>query len=75
MTFKNLYIEHERSSEAEDWVKEEIAEQEARFAEIEASMEALAEQAMEGLEEEMALATLAASAPSSPACSALLGFF
>ena len=42
MTFKNLYIEHERSSEAEDWVKEEIAEQEARFAEIEASMEALA---------------------------------
>ena len=29
MTFKNLYIEHERSSEAEDWVKEEIAEQEA----------------------------------------------
>ena len=21
MTFKNLYIEHERSSEAEDWVK------------------------------------------------------
>ena len=42
MTFKNLYIEHERSSEAEDWVKEEIAEQDVRFAEIEASMEALA---------------------------------
>ena len=38
MTFKNLYIDHERSNEAEDWVKEEIAEQEARFAEIEASM-------------------------------------
>ena len=42
MTFKNLYIEHERSAEAEEWVKEEVAEQEARFAKIEAAMEALA---------------------------------
>ena len=32
MTFKNLYIDHERSSEAEEWVKEELAEQEERFA-------------------------------------------
>ena len=28
MTFKNLYIDHARSSEAEDWVKEEIVDQE-----------------------------------------------
>ena len=41
MTFKNLYIEHERSAEAEEWVKGEVTEQEARFAKIEASMEAL----------------------------------
>ena len=27
MTFKNLFIEHERSSEAEEWVAEELAEQ------------------------------------------------
>ena len=37
MTFKNLYIDHERSSEAEEWVKEELAEQEKRFAKIEAA--------------------------------------
>ena len=42
MTFKNLFIEHERSSEAEEWVAEELAEQEARFAAIEAAMEDLA---------------------------------
>ena len=42
MTFKNLYIEHERSSEVEEWVKEELAEQEERFAKIEAAMEDLA---------------------------------
>jgi hypothetical protein len=42
MTFKNLFIEHERSSEAEEWLKEELAEQEARFAAIEAAMEDLA---------------------------------
>ena len=42
MTFKNLYIDHERSSEAEEWVKEELAEQEDRFAQIEVAMEALA---------------------------------
>ena len=33
---------HERSSEAEEWVKEELAEQEERFAKIEAAMEDLA---------------------------------
>ena len=42
MTFKNLYIDHERSSETEEWIKEELAEQEERFAQIEAAMEALA---------------------------------
>ena len=42
MTFKNLYIEHERSAEAEEWVQGEVSEQEERFAKIEASMEALA---------------------------------
>lgn len=31
MTFKNLYIDHERSPEAEEWIKEEIAEQEERY--------------------------------------------
>ena len=39
MTFKNLFIKHERSAEEEAWVEEEIAEQEARFAKIEQSME------------------------------------
>ena len=42
MTFKNLFIEHDRSPEEEAWVKEEIAEQEVRFAKIEQSMEDLA---------------------------------
>jgi hypothetical protein len=41
MTFKNLYIEHERSPEEEAWVAEEIAEQEQRFAKIEQAMEDL----------------------------------
>jgi hypothetical protein len=41
MTFKNLFIKHERSAEEEAWVEEEIAEQEARFAKIEQSMEDL----------------------------------
>lgn len=41
MTFKNLFIEHDRSAEEEAWVEEEIAEQEARFAKIEQAMEDL----------------------------------
>ena len=41
MTFKNLFIEHERSPEEEAWVAEEIAEQEERFANIVQAMEDL----------------------------------
>ena len=41
MTFNNLFIKHDRSAEEEAWVKEEIAEQEARFALIEKAMEDL----------------------------------
>lgn len=41
MTFKNLFIKHERSPEEEAWLEEEIAEQEKRFTDIEESMEAL----------------------------------
>ena len=43
MTFKNLYIEHERSPEEEAWLEAEIAEQEARFRRIENQMNELAE--------------------------------
>ena len=39
MTFKNLFIKHERSAEEEAWIKEEISEQEDRFKIIEQSME------------------------------------
>ena len=41
MSFKNLFIEHERSPEEEAWLEEEIAEQEERFAQIEQSMDDL----------------------------------
>ena len=41
MTFNNLFIKHDRSADEEAWVKEEIAEQEARFALIEKAMEDL----------------------------------
>jgi len=41
MTFKNLFIKHERSAEEEAWLQEEIEEQEARFAKIEQAMEEL----------------------------------
>ena len=41
MSFKNLFIKHERSPEEEAWLMEEIAEQEKRFAVIEQSMEDL----------------------------------
>ncbi len=41
MSFKNLFIPHERSDQEQAWVDEEIAEQEARFAEIEQAMEDL----------------------------------
>ena len=42
MSFKDLYIEHERSPEEEAWLEEEIAEQEKRFLAIEKAMEDLA---------------------------------
>jgi hypothetical protein len=41
MTFNNLFIKHDRSAEEEAWLKEEIVEQEARFAKIEQAMEDL----------------------------------
>jgi hypothetical protein len=41
MSFKNLFIEHQRSPEEEAWLDEEIAEQEERFARIEQSMDEL----------------------------------
>ena len=44
MTFKNLFIEHERGESAEAWLEEELAEQETRFSEIEQSMKDIAPQ-------------------------------
>jgi hypothetical protein len=41
MTFKNLFIKHDRSTEEQQWLDEEIAEQEQRFASIVNNMEAL----------------------------------
>ena len=41
MTFKNLFIDHDRSAEEEAWLKEEIAEQETRFTKIVGEMEDL----------------------------------
>ena len=41
MSFKNLFIKHERSAEEEAWLQEEIAEQEDRFSQIEKTMEDL----------------------------------
>jgi len=41
MSFKNLFIEHERSPEEETWLEEEIAEQEERFSQIVKTMEDL----------------------------------
>ncbi len=42
MTFKNLFIDHERSKEEEEWIREELAEQEQRFAKIDKQMSDLA---------------------------------
>ncbi len=41
MTFKNLFIKHERSVEEEAWLKEEVSEQEDRFKTIEQTMDDL----------------------------------
>ena len=42
MTFKNLFIDHERTPEVEEWIKEESAEQELRFTKIAQQMDDLA---------------------------------
>ncbi len=42
MTFKNLFIEHDRSKEVEEWIKEESAEQELRYTKIAQQMDDLA---------------------------------
>lgn len=42
MTFKNLFIDHDRTREEEEWVQEELAEQEQRFAKIDGQMNDLA---------------------------------
>ena len=41
MSFKNLFIEHERGPQEEAWLKEEIAEQEDRFEQITQEMKDL----------------------------------
>jgi hypothetical protein len=41
MTFKNLYIKHERTADEEAWIQEEIVEQEQRFTLLEQTMEDL----------------------------------
>ena len=41
MTFNNLHIKHKRTAEEKAWLKEETAEQEARFSELEQQMKAL----------------------------------
>jgi hypothetical protein len=41
MSFKNLFIKHERSKEEEVWLLEETAEQEERFQVLEKAMEDL----------------------------------
>jgi len=44
MSFKDTYIEYERSREAAAWLEEEIAEQQARYEKIVADMDALNDQ-------------------------------
>jgi hypothetical protein len=41
MTFMNTKIDHDRSPEVEEWIKEETVDQEARFNKIDAEMVAL----------------------------------
>ena len=41
MSFKNLFIEHSRTNEVQEWVDEEIAEQEERYQTIVDQMDAL----------------------------------
>ncbi len=42
MTFRNLFIDHERDPEVDAWIEEETKEQEERFAKINQQMEDLA---------------------------------
>lgn len=51
MTFKNLFIEHQRSEDVEAWLEEEIAEQEARFEEIDQLMKDIEPQRAKWYEE------------------------
>lgn len=44
MSFKNLFIEHEKSPEVKAWVEEEIAEQEVRYQKVVDEMNALSPQ-------------------------------
>jgi hypothetical protein len=44
MTFHNLFIPHERSEQAQQWLAEETAEQQHRYNAIVAAMEALTPQ-------------------------------
>jgi hypothetical protein len=44
MTFKNLFIEHERTAEEQVWIEEEIVDQEARFEKVAQEMRDLAPQ-------------------------------
>ena len=41
MTFRKLFIEHERDADTDAWVEEETREQEQRYSTIEQQMEAL----------------------------------
>lgn len=41
MSFKDLFIEHDRSPEEVSWLEEEIAEQEQRFRKLAKNMEDL----------------------------------
>ncbi|MGK0498915.1 MAG: hypothetical protein ACJAYG_000546 [Oceanicoccus sp.] len=41
MTFMNTKIDHDRTPEAEEWIKEEIVEQETRYQKIYDAMSAL----------------------------------
>lgn len=51
MTFKNLFIKHERGEKVEAWLAEEIAEQETRFDEIDQSMKDIEPQRAKWYEE------------------------
>lgn len=41
MTFKNLFIEHDRSQQEQDWIDQELAEQELRYTQIEQQLQEL----------------------------------